>query len=195
MTADTSRIQPVVLAGGRSTRFGSDKLRARLGTPGGREVWLIDRPVAALRAVFGPRVALVGDCAEAVAARADHAWPDALPGTGPAGGVLTALERSGTDVFTLAGDLPAITPEIIARILDAAAAAPDAWAILARSTDIEPCIGLYRTPMRDVLHARLRPRGGGHVRASLHDAAPPGRLALIDIPPAVAANVNHPSDL
>src|SRR5262245_5365872 len=85
---DLSTIHPVVLTGGRSTRFGSDKLRARLDDDG---TLLIDRPIAALRAVFGPRVALVGDCDPAVAARADLIIRDLHPGRGPIGGILSAL--------------------------------------------------------------------------------------------------------
>ncbi len=52
-------IQPVVLVGGRSTRFGRDKLREPVGCA--REP-LVQRPIRALRAVFGPRVMLVGEC-------------------------------------------------------------------------------------------------------------------------------------
>ena len=53
-------IQPVVLVGGKSRRFGRDKLREPIGES--RAEWLVDRPIRALREVFGARVAVVGEC-------------------------------------------------------------------------------------------------------------------------------------
>ncbi len=80
-------IQPIVLVGGSSRRFGRDKLREPLG--GG---WLVDRPIAALREVFGGHVRLVGACHPEVARRGDGVIPDSHPGTGPVGGIVSALE-------------------------------------------------------------------------------------------------------
>lgn len=186
---DLARIQPVVLAGGRSSRFGRDKLRAEVA-PG---VWLVDRPIGALRAVFGRRVALVGDCAPEVSARADMRWPDDHPGAGPVGGVLTALERSGGDVFVLAGDLPAITEGAVRAVLAAADEHPSALVACARTPrGVEPCVALYRASMAALLRARL---AGSPALLSLHDAAPAERVALAGVPEGAVRNVNRPEDL
>lgn len=183
-------IQPAVVAGGKSRRFGRDKLAESLAPNAPNGTLLIDAPIHALREVFGPRVALVGDCSHTLRDRADLHWPDAYPGAGPAGGLLTALERAHTDVLLLAGDLPHIRAATIRAILDAAHTNPRALAVLASSPRPEPCIALYRAAFTPLLRERLS-RG----LLSLHDACPADSLALAPIDPADAANVNSPADL
>jgi molybdenum cofactor guanylyltransferase len=176
--------QPVILAGGKSRRFGRDKLREPYGAG-----WLIDRPIAALRAVFGPCVAIVGDCDPAVAARADRHIPDRYPGQGPIGGILTVLELTNGDIFVLPGDGPAIAPSTIHAILVRADQSSDALAVLAQTSRIEPCIGLYRRGCAEALRAAL-----AGTRA-LHSAIPAAHLVLVPIPPDQAVNINTPGDL
>jgi molybdopterin-guanine dinucleotide biosynthesis protein A len=183
-------VQPIVLVGGQSKRFGRDKLREPLrgGRPG--EV-LVDRPIAALRAVFGSRVACVGECHSDVSSRADLAIPDRYPGVGPIGGILSALEETGGEVFVLAGDLARITAGVVRQILDRARDEHEEWAVLARTTRIEPCIGLYRPAAAVALRARLTSGRD----ASLFDAIAAERLITVPVDAGVAANVNTPADL
>ncbi len=197
-----SHIQPVVLAGGASRRFGSDKLRAHL--PDGS--LLIDRPIGALRAVFGKRVAVVGNCAAEVAARGDLHWPDEVfsavkrgAGAGPMGGIVTALTRAGGDVFVLAGDLVNVTEETVRRILNAAdetstADSPSAdggtLAILGETDRLETCAGVYRHESLAILRERVE-RG----ELSLHDALPAERVVRVKIDAEELRNVNARDDL
>ncbi|MBX3358690.1 MAG: molybdenum cofactor guanylyltransferase [Phycisphaeraceae bacterium] len=184
-------IQPVVLAGGRSSRFGRDKLREPIGPDeGGR--WLIDVPIKALRDVFGGGVVLVGDCDPEVAARSDRVIADCYPGTGPIGGVVSALEATDLDVFVLAGDMPAVTPDVVRAILNKAGRSPTMWAVLA-STDghrPEPCFGVYRQASRAALRSRLTTGGD----RSLHAALPPDRVVHVLVPERIAANINTSDD-
>lgn len=182
-------IQPIVLVGGRSRRFGSDKLSEPV--PEGTQTWMIDRPIAALRAVFGSRVASVGECAPEVAVRVDSVIPDVYPGAGPIGGVLSALLHTRTEVFVLAGDLPNIQAQDVRAVLAAAAEAPGAAAVLAAADGLQPCIGLYRPHAIDHLRSALGP-GGNH---SLGAALPTALVAHLDIPIEHAANVNTRGDL
>lgn len=178
---------PVVLAGGRSTRFGSDKLR----TPweGGM---LVDAPIGALRAVFGAPVALAGSCHESVAARGDLVIPDRAPGRGPLGGIVSALEHplGAHGVFVLAGDLPHISAHEVRLIWNRALERADAWAVIADSGRPEPCIGVYRPAALSALTERL---AAG--KPSLHDALPPERVVRVTIEAARARNVNEVRDL
>ncbi|MFO0829167.1 MAG: molybdenum cofactor guanylyltransferase [Phycisphaerales bacterium] len=178
-------IAPVVLVGGRSSRFGRDKLRESMADGS----WLVDRPIAALRAVFGPRVALVGACDAAVAARGDRIVEDRHPGIGPAGGILSALESTG-DICVLPGDLPNVDDHVVRAVLATALAHPDAWAALARSDRVEPCVGIYRRgaigALREFVARREGPLGG---------ALPRDRVALVDVDPRAVHNANTPADL
>jgi molybdopterin-guanine dinucleotide biosynthesis protein A len=181
-----SGITPVVLAGGRSARFGRDKLAEPL--PDGS--WLVDRPIGALRQVFGSRVVLAGACSDEVARRGDAHVADAAPGLGPIGGVLGALESLRTDIFVLPGDAPDVTPGVVEAILRAAAGAPDALAVLARTDRLEPCIGVYRPGSAGAL-ARSIASG----RLALHEALSAHEVVRVPIDPALARNVNRPADL
>jgi len=188
--ATLDSIQPIVLVGGRSRRFGRDKLREPLG--GESSEWLVDRPIRALREVFGARVAVVGECDADVAARADRQLRDDYPGVGPAGGILSALEQTTGSVFVLAGDLPGITAEAVRVIVEAARApnAANAWVIMGEADGAEPCIAVYRPAVRQHLAARLQSG-----RRSLHDIATSERIVLVPIKADVARNINTIGDL
>jgi molybdopterin-guanine dinucleotide biosynthesis protein A len=178
-------IQPIVLVGGRSRRFGRDKLIE----PWGDGV-LVQRPIDALRAMFGPRVRLVGDCDARLPALADGVIPDLHPGAGPMGGIISALAGSGQGVFVLAGDMPACDPGTIRRILAAAKAHPLALAALARTDRLHPCVGLYRHGALAVLEARLREGS-----LALHSAFERGQIASVECDPRAVTNVNHLEDV
>lgn len=105
-----------VLAGGRSRRFGGDKLAARLdGRP------LLDHAVAAV-AALADEVLVVGRDAWSPAdahpaMRPDQrirAVADRDPGGGPAAGLRTALEVAREPiVLVVAGDMPRVAPAVL----------------------------------------------------------------------------------
>ncbi len=134
------RIQPVVLVGGQSSRFGRDKLVEEVdGSP------LVSVPINALRAVFASRVAIVGQCDKQIAQLADTVIDDPYPGLGPVGGICAALEDSKTDIFVCAGDLVSIDEGTIRAIIEASIETPDALAYIAHDGRRHPTVGLYRS--------------------------------------------------
>lgn len=180
-----SEVQPIVLVGGKSRRFGRDKLRERVGAG-----LLVERPIAALRAVFGARVKVVGECDASVAAAADGVIEDCYPGIGPIGGILSVLETWGGPVCVLAGDMPAVTGAEVEAVMLASKGAPEALAVLAAGTRAHPCAGLYRQGAREFL-ARAVAAG----RYALGDALPRERIATASVPERAMANVNTVEDL
>ncbi|MEE8331723.1 MAG: molybdenum cofactor guanylyltransferase [Acidimicrobiia bacterium] len=88
-----------ILAGGASSRFGSDKARAELaGVP------LIVRVVSGLSAVVGPAT-VVAAVPNAYDDLGLSTIGDLVPGQGPLGGLVTALGDAGGPVFLAACDL------------------------------------------------------------------------------------------
>ncbi len=186
------KLRPIVLVGGRSVRYGRDKLREVAGSWDGRERWLVDVPIAALRAVFGSCVLLVGECDVEVAARGDGVMRDEFPGVGPIGGIVSALRQEGA-VLVLPGDLPRVSERVVREIRLVAERSPGAWAVLARTDRLEPCVGVYRAAALEPLMERVR--GGNGPRRSLHDALPERHVALVDVAAAALANANTPEEL
>ncbi len=180
-------IQPVVLVGGKSLRFGRDKLMERWA-PEGRP--LVERPIRALRAVFGPRVKVVGNCASEVAALADGVIPDGHPGIGPMGGIISALAHWNGPVFVLAGDMPSCNSETIECVLRAFAKNPSVSAVLASDVNVHPCVGCYRPGALPVLRSRLE-----QGEYTLRSALPPDAVALAACNPAALININSIEDL
>ena len=103
----------VILAGGKSSRFGSDKSRVRIG---GRSS--IER-IAAAAFGFGPLLVVGG---EPGLVSSEHRWvPDLYPGQGPLQGILSA-HRAAPEctLLVLASDIPLVTPihlEFLSRAL------------------------------------------------------------------------------
>jgi molybdopterin-guanine dinucleotide biosynthesis protein A len=185
-------LTPAVLAGGRSRRFGSNKLVAQVGDPRGDER-LIDRPFRALSSIFGPRVVLAGHSAGLL----DRAWAtlsDRTAGMGPLGGILTALDAFPRGVFVLAGDLPDITPRTLESICLRLHVGRPA-AVLARTDRVEPCIGIYLPAARPWLAGAAARWMKGLAMPPLHSLIPPRLRVEVPITAAEARNVNRPEDL
>ena len=185
-TSGFSAVQPVVLVGGQSQRFGRDKLVERVaGRP------LVAVAIEALSAVFARGVCLVGPCSDAVRALAPQWIDDRHGGIGPMGGIFSALAHFNCDLFVLAGDLPRMHAEAVRQVAAAAEADPQAEAVLARSAKrIEPCIGVYRVAMQAPLADAI-----ARSDYALFRLLTARRVAAVPLPPDVCANVNWPSDL
>lgn len=186
-------LAPAVLAGGRSRRFGRDKLREEIA---GRR--MIEHPVAALRAVFGPRVAIVGDCDPSVHSAGDAWIPDEHPGIGPMGGLATALRRLDRPVLVVAGDLPSIDAATIRRLAAAFLASPRSRAAIAVTGERDlvrrhPCAAVYAPAVLATIEERIRRER--HSLLALIDSLEPDLVTAVPCDAARLANINEPADL
>ena len=154
-----------VLVGGRSSRMGVDKASL-----------FADRVEAALRAAGAAEVLRIGG--------PEH--PDDHPGSGPLGGIATALRHAAHDpVVVLACDLPAVHPDGIARVVDALGSADVAL------PPGEPLHAAWRRRALPAIDWAIR-AGDLAVRAAI------ARLHAVEVhglDPAWLANVNSPADL
>lgn len=178
-------VQPIVLVGGRSRRFGRDKLREPWGSDGRV---LVQYPIDALRRVFGRRVKLVGACDPAIELLADGIIPDLHPGVGPIGGVVSALAHWSGPIFVLAGDMPCFGDREIAEILVEAARRPAAHAVLACTDRLHACAGVYTQHARPALETRL-----SSANYALVMALEPTAICQVPVCREAAANVNVPA--
>ena len=187
-TRDASTaIVGVVVAGGASTRFGSDKAMAVLDGE-----TLVARAHRTLSEV----------CAEIVVADAGRGLlagvvsvPDG-PGQGPIAAVLgAARHRPGRALLVLACDLPRVPAALLRRI----AGEPGDWVVPRHAGGLEPLCALYRP---QALHALATNASRGVV--ALHRLAQAAievryldadSIADLGEPRRLFANVNTPDDL
>ncbi|MEA4856183.1 molybdenum cofactor guanylyltransferase [Solidesulfovibrio sp.] len=102
----------VILAGGKSSRMGRDKAwLSFFGQP------LLCRVAAVVRNVVGE---LWVSGRDPSAFGIDAPWlPDATPGLGPAGGILTVLEAVGRSCLVVSCDLPFLDEATLSRLVAA----------------------------------------------------------------------------
>jgi len=139
-----------VLAGGQSSRMGSDKalLKFRGGT-------LLQAALAQAAAVAG-RVRIVGG-REKYGAYGE-VIEDAYPGQGPLAGIHAALRASESDLnVVLAVDTPLVDPEYLRKLAELAQKS-GAVVTVTRTSDgrLHPLCAVYRKPFADVAEQALR---------------------------------------
>lgn len=105
----------IILAGGRSSRFGEDKRRLRLWGAAGPA--LLERVVETAAALCDETIVVLND---------PEAWgnlpatlvADRVPGAGPLGGLASGLAAArGGGALLLAADLPLLQPELLRAML------------------------------------------------------------------------------
>jgi molybdopterin-guanine dinucleotide biosynthesis protein A len=170
----------IVLAGGRSRRFGRDKLHASIGG-----LPLLHRPIRSLAAVASEVVVVVGFGAP------DPDLPD-VPGAslrvtrdrvadqGPLAGVDAGLATAHrSTVVVAAGDMPSIVPGVLRAMLDALHALPGVDALVLPDP-------IRRQPLplvgRTVAVRRATGAGMASGERSLHGLL--GRLVVQELPAA-----------
>ena len=199
MEGSGPRLFGVVLAGGRSRRYGSPKARARLAG-----LTLLERALANLQAA-GLETGVIanrGDDLPAAPLAAVPVRPDLTPGAGPLGGLHAALswarERGDAGAFLLGCDLPLVPPAMVARLVTRFYAARPTVPASPGPLGIEPLCACYPVGLVTAVEEWLaagRFGMGEFVRA--HDPVVVARDQLASVAGAEHAflNVNSPADL
>lgn len=179
-----SRIDGLLVAGGRSRRFGSDKRRAVLG---GRT--LAENAMAMLRGCVDGDVFVAGSGAF------DHPVSavfveDAAPQAGPLGGIVGALLRSRSGLLVLPCDAPLLGADTLAAVARLARRSGSAVVVRSRR-GLEPLVAFYPRAALPLLAAGLR-----EGNRALHRLLPRLRPLVIEAASAREMhNVNRPGDL
>jgi molybdenum cofactor guanylyltransferase len=161
----TTAVSGIVLAGGRSSRFGADKLSAELE---GRT--LLDRSIQAVAAVASEVIVVTakGD----VRVLPPLSIPirpveDREPFGGPLVGLRGALgEVREPIVLVVAGDMPSIVPEVLTALVRTLAASPSSAAAALKSRgSLIPLPAVLRTGAASDVANRLVEDGERRLRA------------------------------
>ena len=189
MSPGSERIFGVVLAGGRSLRFGGPKVLAPLGGAP-----MASWGVRALQAA-GLRVGVVSNEEGLDTTLGVPVRPDLETGLGPIGGLWTALrwaeERGDDGVLLLGCDMPLVTDALLRTLL---AWSDDAPAVVPASSEgLEPLCALYRLACAPAVEQRLHSKDRSlHGLAGAIGAAFITEDALAEVadPGVVFLNVN-----
>lgn len=192
---DPGTVGAIVLAGGRSARFGRDKLAEPIdGRP------LLDHAVAAVRAVAADVVVVVAPGPDRSVPDGVRIAHDAVAFEGPLAGVAVGLAALGEDVdgvIVVGGDMPTLSPDVLRLLLGALAGPPPVAATVLDDGGPMP-MAVRRAAAAVAAHELL---GGGERRLR----ALPDRLAAtviagatwrsIDPEGRTLRDIDRPSDL
>ncbi len=179
----------IVLIGGKSTRFGRDKVVAQVG-----DKLLIEHVIEVISPLFDD-IVLIGHKRQDLPSFT--IVEDLRPGCGPLGGIYTALSSSQTDhCFVFAADMPYLNRDFISYMLS-------------RADDHDIVLPVWskgREPLHAIYHKRILP-----VVKSLLDAdsfkildllgkvdtvaIPEDEIRLFGRPEAMFSNINTLSDM
>lgn len=189
------RLGGLLLAGGGSSRFGSDKALAEVDG-----ATLLDRAEACLRAVCdGPVLVASGDGASRPGV-GDGQVADLVAGAGPLSAIAAGLERlEGVAAHTAVLAVDHVSPS--ADLLRLLVAQPGAWscAVAEVGGQLQPLHAVWSTHVADDLAAAVT-AGERSVLGWLDerdDVIVVGEVALrvVGIPPEVTADADTPGDL
>lgn len=180
-----------VLAGGRSSRMGTDKAHVQWhGRP------LIEHQLATLRAL-GPAELLISARPGAVHAIANARLVfDRTPDQGPLGGIAAVLAATATPlVLVLAVDLPAMSAEFLCRLLEASV--PRRGVVPHGLRGWEPLAAVYPREILPLVQERLARRELA-LQPLVRAAVQQGLLLSREVSDAERErfqNINTPADL
>lgn len=181
-------LQAYLLAGGQSSRMGTDKALITIGG-----LTLLQRQFALLQSVSSSPVVIAPE--GRYASFGFPVIPDLEPGCGPLGGIATALQHaSSSPVLILGVDLPGVNEGLLRWLLSA-------WedhftALIPRwQGHAQPLCGLYSGSLLPLMHSLLAARNY-RLLFSLDAAG----ASYMDVPeaewnhPLLLANVNTPEE-
>jgi molybdenum cofactor guanylyltransferase len=191
----SERIVAIVLAGGRSSRFGRDKLVEPIG---GRQ--MLDHAIAAVGTV-ATEIVVVGPSDGTSVARPDVTTvPDERPFEGPLVALATglhALDPAIERVLVVGGDMPTLVPAVLERLV--AALERREASVLADDGGPRPLPMATRRSVASPAADRLIARGERRLRSLLTeldvDVIPPSTWRPLDPTGQTLRDVDVPEDL
>ena len=194
---DAVRVSGIVLAGGRSTRFGRDKLAEPYrGRP------LLEHVVLALDEVCDEVVIVLAPDAEASAMPvAVRVARDEVEAQGPLVGALAGLRAARGELAVLAGgDMPGLVPAVLRAMLDLAEADRDVRAVaLGEGDRFRPLPTVVRVTAAIAVASAVLGEGGRRLRDAIATleavVVDEAEWSSVDPDRATLFDVDEPGDL
>jgi molybdopterin-guanine dinucleotide biosynthesis protein A len=191
VTQAAHQLAGFILAGGESSRMGRDKALLELNG-----VALVVRAARLLETVVGTP-AIIG-APERLGGLGFTVKPDDWPGTGPLGGIATALHASNAAWnLIVACDLPYLTRAWLEHIVARALASPADAVLPMNERGAEPLCALYQKQCEPVVRAALE-RGTRKVTDGLAglrvESIAPTEWKAFDSDGLLFKNMNSPAD-
>ena len=192
----TERIGAIVLAGGRSSRFGRDKLSEPIdGRP------LLHHAIAAVRALTEEVVVVVAPGQDPPLPAGVRLIHDAAAFEGPLAGMcegLEAMDPAIDRVVVVAGDMPSLEPAVLSRLVDSLGLSIDIALLEVGGEPVPLPMAILRAPA--LASARALLAAGERRLRALPDALHPTVVAettwrLHDPHGATLRDIDSPSDL
>jgi molybdopterin-guanine dinucleotide biosynthesis protein A len=140
-----------VIAGGKSTRMGVDKVFLEF-----EGQTLLERTLGAMNSVCDC-VSIVGDPAKFGKHKFDFVIEDIFPDCGPLAGIHAALRHTSSELnLMLAVDMPFVSPELLAFLFELAENNSEIVTVPQLNRRTQPLCGIYRREFADVAEAALR---------------------------------------
>jgi molybdenum cofactor guanylyltransferase len=179
-----------VLAGGRSSRMGTDKALLHFGDKS-----LLQRALQTAAAVAG-NVYIVG--ARERYATFGEVIEDIHPGCGPLGGIHAALTATGTDLnLILSVDMPLMSAEFLTWLIQQAEEIPELIAVPNAAGGLQPLCATYRQAVANIAEKALQERDYkvGHLfaRAPTHILAEQ-EIVAAGFSAEIFQNINTPEE-
>lgn len=182
----------IVMAGGQSSRLGQDK--SRLSLYGSGSATLLERTVALLQTCTD---AVFISCRASQNVFPFSAIHDSLEGTGPAGGILSALRAVNEAILVLPCDLPFMHAALLQRLVNARAQRTSQSVMTAFGLEgqhhIEPLVAIYEQGARMWFE-----KAAATGQRKLQHIVPEEHRTLVPYSPEEAyafLNINTPEDL
>jgi molybdopterin-guanine dinucleotide biosynthesis protein A len=192
----TAPIAAIVLAGGRSSRFGRDKLEETVD-----DRPLLEHAIRAVQTVASAVVVVAAPGATPILPVGVHLAHDREAFRGPLAGLaagLAALDPSVERVVVVAGDMPTLVPAVLRRLIDALGSSADV-AVLGVDGDSVPLPMAVQAPVTGPATRRLLDRGERRLRALPEELrtriVPEATWRLDDPDRRTLRDVDVPSDL
>ena len=188
-------VSAIVLAGGRSSRFGRDKL---VEVVGGRS--LLEHAIAGVAPLASETIVVVAPDESRSVPAGTTLVSDPTSFQGPLVGLLTGLRRAAHPVVLVAGgDMPSMVPAVLAMLVDGLADPAIEAVLLEQGGHGRPLPGALRTEAATVAAERLVAAGERSLRA-LYEAIPTAGVAeptwrALDLDGRTLRDIDLPGDL